>query len=41
MKGRRKENYKKSKRNFSKTAGSTHKFNLQQKHLMMRGGIRM
>lgn len=41
MKGRKKMNSRKAKRDFSKTAGSTHKFNLQNTKMMMRGGIRM
>jgi hypothetical protein len=40
MKGRSKTNYKKAKKQFSRTADRTHKFNLQTR-TQMRGGIRM
>jgi len=41
MKNRKKVNYKKGKKEFSRTAGGTHRFNLQNKATQMRGGIRM
>lgn len=41
MKGRRKMNKRKSMKLFTKTADRTHKFNLQRRHMFMRGGIRM
>lgn len=40
MKRRKKMNYKRSKKSFSKTASKTHKFNLPH-HGIMRGGIRL
>lgn len=41
MKKRSKMKNSKSKKLFSRTATKTHAFNVQKRHLMQRGGIRM
>ena len=41
MRKRTKMSSKRSKKLFSKTANKTHKFNLQRRHMFMRGGIRL